>query len=566
MLSPDETQPALFSLPIGDWVYSALGRADLVIAEISGRSPNVFVEIGVAQAMGKPSLFLIDEQVSVPLVDTRVGNYIQYNHTTEGLARLRSRFRRFLEDFRRYPRRFRPLGGLALPFASAPFVDLEKVEPREFENLCFELLSQMGFRRVEWGKELREIDVVATLPKKDPDGFEYQELWLITMGLHAPIEMLIEMATQEPELILNRILARSETTERLRASFRPDTPITLLFILFRDDPPAGFIERALKRAERRLRDRPYPITLRFRIWDRQHLLQLIRQFPQIGYKYFSEEGRAQSKYRKTPEELYRENVELTERLQATLTALREERDKRARAERDAVWKDLSFTAAHKLGNPIFALETDLQGLKRRIEDRASDALEVAEEMGTSLEKAKVIVEQFKSLTKAQEISPRPVDIAPLLNSACRIAKQSGIHLQIRVPQERPNVMADPNRITECFDELVANAMHWFDKPEKRILVTVEMPKRKGLPPTLDQSQRYLRIRFEDNGCGVPLEAKQRIFAPFYTTYPHGTGLGLALVQRIIEGHRGLIQETGKPGEGALFEIYLPIVTKGKVEK
>ena len=50
---------------------------------------------------------------------------------------------------------------------------------------------------------------------------------------------------------------------------------------------------------------------------------------------------------------------------------------------------------------------------------------------------------------------------------------------------------------------------------------------------------------------------EQIFAPFFTTYPHGTGLGLSLVQRVIEGHDGVIREIGKPNEGAVFEIFLP---------
>jgi signal transduction histidine kinase len=58
--------------------------------------------------------------------------------------------------------------------------------------------------------------------------------------------------------------------------------------------------------------------------------------------------------------------------------------------------------------------------------------------------------------------------------------------------------------------------------------------------------------------GVPLENKAKIFDAFYSTYHHGTGLGLALVRRIVEGHGGTVRECGLPGEGADFEIYLPL--------
>lgn len=254
-------------------------------------------------------------------------------------------------------------------------------------------------------------------------------------------------------------------------------------------------------------------------------------------------------------------MELSERLHLSVIALNEERDKRTRAERDAVWKDVAFKAAHKLGNPIFALETDLQGLKRRVLDKPKEALEVAGEMDVSIEKAKSIIEQFKSLIRAQEINPRPVDLIPIVKTAARVATENGVQVGFSFPNSSPLAFVDPTRITECFDELFANALHWFDKKTKTIDVQLDALKKKDLPSSFDNTRKYLRIAFKDNGPGVPLEKKAQIFLPFYTTHPHGTGLGLSLVQRIIEGHGGLIREIGVPGEGANFEIVIPQATE-----
>jgi signal transduction histidine kinase len=542
------------AMPVGitEMVLFEVVRADLVLAVASHSSPNVFYEVGLAHATGKPVVFLVDEEAGTPFFAARVAQNLGYTRSPDGLSKLQVRIRKVFEDFKRDPRRFRVFPRLPTRQANLPIVDLDRIEAREFENLCFELLTQMGFRRVEWGKELREIDVVATLPKKDPDGFQYDELWFVTMGLHAPIEMLLDMSGGDPEFFLHRLL-RPPLRENLKGFLKPDTPITLLFILFREHPQSELFQHELRRMERRSLEKRLPYTLRVRVWDRQQLVSLIQQYPQIAFKYFSEEGRSQSKYRKTPEELYLENVELTKRLQA-------EQDKRVKAERDAVWKDVAFKAAHKLGNPVFALETDLQGLKRRLEKHPEEALHVANEMGGSIEKAKSIIEQFKSLIRAQEISPRPVDLVPLLAGASRVAQENGVDVHIRAPEKHPVALADPTRMTECFDELFANALHWLDKPQKRIETVVDIAKKKELPPGLDDSKKYIRIRFEDNGCGVPVDKKDEIFAPFVTTYPHGTGLGLSLVQRVLEGHSGLVREVGKPGEGAVFELFIPRAT------
>lgn len=547
---------------IAETVFSEVVRSDLVIAVVSHSSSNVFYEVGLAHATGKPVIFLVDEEAGTPFFAARFTQNLIYNLTAKGIERLESRLHKLFEDFRRDPRRFRFFPRLPARQAILPVVDLSRIEPREFENLCFELLTQMGFRRVEWGKEMREIDVVATLPKKDPDGFEYNELWFISMGLHAPSEMFLEMAMSDPDFFMHRFF-RPNFLERFKTYARPDTPITLLIISFRDSPQSEMLQKELRRMEQRSAERRAPYTLRVRVWDRQQLVSLIQQYPQIAYKYFSEEGRAQSKYRKTPDELNQENVDLNEKLQVSVVALKEERDKRVRAERDAVWKDVAFTAAHKLGNPIFALETNLNGIKRVITDPS--VMEIAAEMGISIEKAKIIIEQFKSLTKAQQISARPVDLVPLISSASRVAADNGVQFQIKINKKHPEVLADPTRMTECFDELFANALHWLNKPQKRIEVTVDIAKKKELPSNLDETKKYVKVGFEDNGCGIAVEKKEQIFAPFYTTYPHGTGLGLSLVQRVIEGHGGAIREIGKPGEGANFEIFIPQATSKEDE-
>ncbi len=530
-------------------------KADLIVADVSNESPNVFYEAGLAHGLGKPVVFLVNEGARASafrnwFFTAQPYRVLFYNlASSAGTQLLLSGLRAAFQDFRREPGRFpvfpRPSSARGLP----PMVDLERLEPREFENLCFELLTQMGFRRVEWGEGLPELDLIATLPRKDPDGFEYHELWLISMGFHAPLEMLLEVATHEPEHLC-RPLLRPGVLGTSRISLRPETPVTLLLIPFRGDTRDDVLRRRLQRFEERSVERRSAYALRVRLWDAPQLRGLIQQYPQLAYKYFSEEARSQSKHRKSADELYRENVELTERLQATIVALK-------RAERDAVWKDVAFKAAHKLGNPIFALETNLQSIKGRVVDHPGEALTVAREMESSIEKAKAIIEQFKSLTRAQEITVRPLDLVPLIRAASHLPEAKGVRVDIVAPEKPILALADPVRMAECFDELFANALHWLDKTEKRIEVEIDTPKEEDLAFPLKEGRQYARVLFRDNGSGVPLDKKEQIFEAFYTTYTHGTGLGLSLVQRVIEGHGGLIRETGRPGDGAAFEIYLP---------
>ena len=251
---------------------------------------------------------------------------------------------------------------------------------------------------------------------------------------------------------------------------------------------------------------------------------------------------------------------MTDQLASKNKELEDERNKRIRAERDSVWKDISFSAAHKIGNPIFAIETDLDPLLKRInEQRKDEAVEVVSNIRSSVEKAKSFVEQFKSLAKAQEIKLTTLDLKPILEDSCKCIYNKGISCSIQC-SSKIKVEGDPERLAECFDELIMNATHWFDKNEKNIMIEVTSPAPESVPDFLDSSHKYVLVHVKDNGCGIKIADKNRIFDAFFTKRAHGTGLGLALVRRIIDGHGGGIIEIGSPGKGADFEIFLPIST------
>ncbi|MEW6378223.1 MAG: ATP-binding protein [bacterium] len=548
--------PVLPSGTIREAIIGELTQADCIIADITDRNPNIFFELGLAQAMGKGLLLISREKNfnDIPF-DLREFRVIIYSYDSVSLDSLSKKISLSLREYRRFPRPSIIYPGFS--YSSPFFIEWELLSEREVENLCRELLAQMGFQRLEWGKISPEVDLVAEIPKKDPDGYEYRELWLISMGLHAPVEILLEIITHDPDFLIHRVKKYSEQFDKY-FSKAIEAPVTFLFITYRKDSKLEEFKELRERLEKRRQKGLPGHNLRIRVWDQEYLTSLIHRFPQIGYKYFSDQGRIRSKTRKSYEELYKENSNLLANQTKLITDLEGEKNRRIRAERDAVWKDISFSAAHKIGNPIFAIETDLDPLVKRIrEQRIDEVEEVVKNIHSSVEKAKAFVEQFKSLARAQEIKPISTLLYPILEDACRSLCSKDISCKIECSPELA-VLADPERLAECFDELVANAAHWFDKPEKKIEIKTVYPVPEPLPSFVDSSKIYVLVHVKDNGCGIPILNKQKIFDAFFTTYDHGTGLGLALVRRIIDGHGGGIIETGIPNQGADFEVYLPL--------
>lgn len=541
-------------------VLNEIKNADLFIADVSETISDFRFLIDFAKDIDKP-FFLIYKKQKKDL-NQILDSYsaLQYSISARGLKQLSSSILRILEQYKESLQR---LDQLKSNDKFIPLLKPEKLDPRQFENLCVELLSQMGFQQVKWEKSKRfiEIDAVAFLPKKDPDGYTYNEIWLISMGLNFPLEMMVYVdPLQDRESFLLRMLRHSnDASENVFPDYKIDseTPITFLFIL-RDEDESIRTRSEIEQLERRDKRS----TVRFRLWDNNYLKKLIRQHPQIAYKYFSEDVQNGS-YRKTTEQLYEENVNLTEKLLLIKNRLEEEKKKRIAAERDAVWKDITLRTAHKVGNPVDAIDNFLQSIKKNLKKK--DYKKVAErtnDMDASIEKAKEVITQFKSLAKSQELSLKPTDILPLIKESCRVAGAQGVQAACRIPKKIPLISIDAPKISECFDELVANSIHWFNKDEKKKIKKIDIEIKKAaknkLPDILVEGPDYVRIIFKDNGPGIPAEEKEEIFAPFKTNSVHGTGMGLFLVKSIIEAHGGRIFEVGEEGKGAEFEIFLPL--------
>lgn len=557
IVSPYKFQPLNFS-PLQMDSSGEIAESDCVIADISYGDPNVYFEIGLAQALGKPIFILFNE-----LSDERIAREIEmfdiqiYSSHSNGILLLNKKIIELLTEFRKYPRK---VVTLRSGFSSSFFADWDRLTSADTENLCKELLTQMGFKRIDWEKRIPEVDLVAELPKKDPDGFEYRELWLISVGQRGQNEMLLQMASEDPEYFLHRI-SRNFDESRMKSSVQITSGITILTIVPRKNSEMDDFELISEKMRRRSKRGSLGTSIRLRIWDQDYLTSLVHKFPQIGYKYFSDEGRLRSMTRKSYEDLYNENSDMLTEQRALIIELEEERNRRVSAERDAVWKDISFAAAHKIGNPIFAIETDLDPLLKRIkESRSDDAMEVVSNIRSAVEKAKGFVEQFKSLAKAQQITPISILLKLVLDDALRTICNQNIEVELQCPDD-VYVIGDFDRLVECFDELIANSIHWFDKAEKNISIVAKKVNRNLIPTEVENNKDYVLIDFSDNGPGIPVVNKSNIFNAFFTTYEHGTGLGLALVRRIVDGHGGFISETGMPGKGANFEIYLPIDTK-----
>lgn len=126
----------------------------------------------------------------------------------------------------------------------------------------------------------------------------------------------------------------------------------------------------------------------------------------------------------------------------------------------------------------------------------------------------------------------------------RAAKQS-IEIDLRLAQDLPMIRADAEQLKQVLLNLLINSGQAMASGGRIVIRTaVETPGK-------------VTVSVADDGCGIPPEHIEKIFDPFFSTKPAGTGLGLAVVNRIIHEHNGTIVMKSEPGKGTTVTIQLP---------
>jgi signal transduction histidine kinase len=115
----------------------------------------------------------------------------------------------------------------------------------------------------------------------------------------------------------------------------------------------------------------------------------------------------------------------------------------------------------------------------------------------------------------------------------------------------PTIEGDDVLLRQAFSNLVRNALEACVAADTAPSIVIE--------GSLDSEQGTARISVFDNGPGIDANARERVFRPFFTTKKQGTGLGLALVQKIVVSHNGRIGVGTSPSGGASLQISLPVV-------
>jgi len=221
------------------------------------------------------------------------------------------------------------------------------------------------------------------------------------------------------------------------------------------------------------------------------------------------------------------------------------------AHRDAAWTEVARRLAHEIKNPLTPIQLSAERLQHKLAAKLglADADMLKRSTQTIVNQVsalKNMVEAFRQYARMPEPTRQELDFNDLVREVLMLYESLAGRLQVELAPELPRMVGDPAQLRQVIHNLLQNAEDALAGAENPCIVVRTQAHAGGLCVTIS-----------DNGSGFPHELMQRIFEPYVTTKPKGTGLGLVIVKKIIEEHGGSVEIANVTPHGARVTLNFP---------
>ncbi len=229
------------------------------------------------------------------------------------------------------------------------------------------------------------------------------------------------------------------------------------------------------------------------------------------------------------------------------------------AQRTHAWSEVARRIAHEIKNPLTPIQLWTQRLRRkylrpmalerrdlRVFDEGTDTII------KQVEALRVLVNEFSTFSRLPRPNLREDDLTTTIRETLRLhdAELKTIQVTTDFPEQELPIPHDRSQIKQAVTNLIANALAALQEKEGA--------SHLAISTQVVNNGEWLAMRVADSGPGIPPADRDRVFEPYFTTKKKGTGLGMAIVKKIIEDHGGSIQLRTSEWRGVLVEIRLPL--------
>jgi two-component system sensor histidine kinase HydH len=251
-----------------------------------------------------------------------------------------------------------------------------------------------------------------------------------------------------------------------------------------------------------------------------------------------------------------------ETLKETNRRLEQAQAEARRSERLAALGQLSAGLAHELRNPLGVIKGSAEILSKKIKPDDPLATEMATNISLEVNRLNVLVSRFLDFARPSQLQKHAEDLPAIVDRSLKAVHDrwpaAPVEIERQYAPNLPPVPVDAELCEQVFTNLFLNAYEALAGSGGKIRVAIT--GAKATPRGEDGTQRGVLVEIEDDGPGIPPELREQIFNPFFTTKKSGVGLGLSIVSKIVDDHRGWIRLCGPAGsqaKGACFEVFFP---------
>ena len=221
--------------------------------------------------------------------------------------------------------------------------------------------------------------------------------------------------------------------------------------------------------------------------------------------------------------------------------------------------------AHDFNNILTGIMGNIS-LARMFTDAPEKLGQLLDHAEQASRRAADLVSQLLTFAKGGAPVKKPLSVRPLVDESLSLALPgSKVRAVVDIPDSLPEIEADAGQLIQVFNNIIVNAVQAM--PDGGTVTvsaaTVELADRNrhALP-----GAEYVTLEFTDQGTGINERDLKRIFDPYFTTKPKGTGIGLSSAHSIVKKHGGHIDVRSTPGKGTSFTIYIPSAQETDPEK
>ncbi|MGC9070649.1 MAG: ATP-binding protein [Elusimicrobiales bacterium] len=248
------------------------------------------------------------------------------------------------------------------------------------------------------------------------------------------------------------------------------------------------------------------------------------------------------------EELEKLNRTLENRVEARTRELKSAQEELIKKERLAAMGQMASVVSHEIRNPLAVMNNSIYFIKAKLGSSADPKiLKHIDIIESEIRQANGIIDEILSFARTRELKPKPTDLNNYIEEIISTYPLPGhITLERFFYKGRIIVDIDQDEMNQVIRNLIKNAVE-------------VMPESGKITIRTDVSvERMARIEVSDTGPGIPKEVLEKLFTPFFTTKARGTGLGLAVVKKVMERHKGKVEIDTQQGKGTTFKLYIPI--------